>query len=865
MRAARTMPAAAFTTAALTTAAALTTLAVFAAGCAPGKSTLDVTVDSATPLSAVDHLRVALTDAAGKKAMDVTVPVPGGAIPPAVAFALRFPSTVKGKVTLSVDAMPASGAALAGASQDVDIQPSKRSSVAVQLAPGVHATQLAFTVQPSDSAVAASIKPPVQVTLQDADGMPVAADGIAVTLALGDNPPGATLAGTLTAMTAGGVASFADLKLDKVGAGFTLTASADALATATSTAFKVTPPAWVAVNSGLYGGNINRLVVDPKHTATLYAATREGGVWKTVDAGAHWAPASSGLPVGSAISTVAIDPTTTTTLYAMAIDPTASPAAASDGVYKTVDGGTSWARLAASPAAANAPYGHIVVDPSNSQNVTVAASRAINRSTNGGTSFTPLTATITYGPGVRDMAVDSSGTVWIACYGDGIQKIAINVTMFTAVGGTNLPTGHSSCCYYTAVAVEPDASAYVYASIDSAMPNTVRSIDSGTTWTATNAPIVQRFAFGTPSGGTTVRYAISGKTIYSSADGATWMQAGNNTLADSAQALAVVADNSAQYVGSQAGVYKLSGFAWALSNTGMTANPVSALTIDPKSPNTLFAALINAGQVRTTDGGGSWSPPAAAGAIPVTSGVITDIAVDETDNQLVWAAPGFPYRSTDGGATWAQVAGGSASGTAIAAAPSMSGTFYLAGMGNGYKIDAGSSTWMTAGAGLPASSASAALVVHPTSPMTVYDATASGGIYATIDAGATWTARNSGLGSLKTTSLAIDRMTPTKLLAGTADMGLFQSTDGSATWTATGTGLTSMAVSAVVISRSNPMVVYVGTRGAGVFRSGDGGATFVANSAGLPSLYITRLAIDPANPQIVYAGTIDGGVAKTAP
>ena len=117
------------------------------------------------------------------------------------------------------------------------------------------------------------------------------------------------------------------------------------------------------------------------------------------------------------------------------------------------------------------------------------------------------------------MAIDSSGTVWIACYGDGIQRIAINATMFTEMGGTNLPMGHSSCCYYTAVAVEPTADAYIYASIDSATPATVRSINSGGTWVATNAPIVQRFAFGTPAGGTTVRYAVTGTMIFSSTDG----------------------------------------------------------------------------------------------------------------------------------------------------------------------------------------------------------------------------------------------------------------------------------------------------------------------------------------------------------
>src|SRR5207248_834309 len=61
-----------------------------------------------------------------------------------------------------------------------------------------------------------------------------------VTVALGTNPSGGTLAGTTTVTAAGGVATFGTLSVDKVGTGYTLTATAPGLSGATSSAFTVT-------------------------------------------------------------------------------------------------------------------------------------------------------------------------------------------------------------------------------------------------------------------------------------------------------------------------------------------------------------------------------------------------------------------------------------------------------------------------------------------------------------------------------------------------------------------------------------------------------------------------------------------------
>ena len=85
-----------------------------------------------------------------------------------------------------------------------------------------------------------SLAPAVKVGARDQYGNTVTSDALNVTLALGNNPGGATLSGTTSVAMSGGVATFGAVSLDKVGTGYTLVASAPGLTSATSTAFPVT-------------------------------------------------------------------------------------------------------------------------------------------------------------------------------------------------------------------------------------------------------------------------------------------------------------------------------------------------------------------------------------------------------------------------------------------------------------------------------------------------------------------------------------------------------------------------------------------------------------------------------------------------
>jgi len=114
------------------------------------------------------------------------------------------------------------------------------------------AARLVFAAMPASVDAGIAIAPPVTVTAQDSAGNPVTSFTGAVTVAIGTNPGGATLGGTLTRNAVAGVATFDNLSINKSGAAYTLTAAATGLTSATSAAFNVAPGAAtvIAVLSG---------------------------------------------------------------------------------------------------------------------------------------------------------------------------------------------------------------------------------------------------------------------------------------------------------------------------------------------------------------------------------------------------------------------------------------------------------------------------------------------------------------------------------------------------------------------------------------------------------------------------------------
>jgi VCBS repeat-containing protein len=146
------------------------------------------------------------------------------------------------------------------------------------------ATKLTFSQAPVTTSAGTTITPAVQVAIQDAGGNTVTSANSAVTLAIGSNPAGGTLSGTLTVGAVNGVATFSNLSIDRSGNGYTLTAAASGLTGATSPTFDIVP------------GAANRLVFITQPTDRVVGEKFSPGVRVQVqDAGGNPVLAATGM------------------------------------------------------------------------------------------------------------------------------------------------------------------------------------------------------------------------------------------------------------------------------------------------------------------------------------------------------------------------------------------------------------------------------------------------------------------------------------------------------------------------------------------------------------------------------------------
>ncbi|HUG27874.1 MAG TPA: Ig-like domain-containing protein [Gemmatimonadales bacterium] len=162
-----------------------------------------------------------------------------------------------------------------------------RSGSAILLVTARSASRLGFVVQPSNGTAGLALSPPIQVAFQDDGGATATTATGTVTLSFSANPTGATLGGTLTAQAVGGIATFADVRVNRSGQPYSLQAIAQGFAPATSTTFSVAAgaPAALAImtapaGSGASGDPLGQQPVIQLHDAQGNEA-RQAGVTVT--------------------------------------------------------------------------------------------------------------------------------------------------------------------------------------------------------------------------------------------------------------------------------------------------------------------------------------------------------------------------------------------------------------------------------------------------------------------------------------------------------------------------------------------------------------------------------------------------------
>ncbi len=303
------------------------------------------------------------------------------------------------------------------------------------------------------------------------------------------------------------------------------------------------------------------------------------------------------------------------------------------------------------------------------------------------------------------------------------------------------------------------------------------------------------------------------------------------------------------------GVYKSvdGGRHWAEVNEGITNKRINALAVDPRNPKIAYAGYEGEGFYRTTDGGGHW---ARINRMSLHHG--TSIAIDPADSDVLYLGTDKGmFKSTDAGQTVIQLKNGQPEiGTVVN------------------------------------------IVFDPHDRRTLYisrynEKIEDSGVWKSTDAGASWSAVNTGLAGGPKLEMGINRTIDSARLAfglaidpkhsdvvfvGTLGGGVFKTTDGGRHWKPANDGInTGMpsgnSVYSLAVDPRDTDVIYAGSAGGGVFKTTDGGKQWAAYSDGLPAQndhgrlvgVIWALQITPDG-KVLYAGNYGdaNGVYSTA-
>jgi photosystem II stability/assembly factor-like uncharacterized protein len=333
--------------------------------------------------------------------------------------------------------------------------------------------------------------------------------------------------------------------------------------------------------NGVPFGDVHSLTVDPQTPSTLYAGSNGGGLSKSTDSGKTWATLT-GLPTTD-VYRVALDPQTSTTLYVTL----------GNGVSKSVDGGGSWASVNTGLV----PLQPVVLgtDPHDSATL-FAGSASINRTLNGGGSWTPLTSFMSL---VSALVIDpQASTIMYASAGNLYRSADGGMTWAPGIGG---PSGART------IVIDPTDSTIVYA----ANGVLYKSTNSGASWGPLSIA-ASTFALD-PQHPSTLYAAVppvfrpqSPGGIYKSTDaGLTWTK-----LLDVVPT-AIVVDpvTTTTIYAAGTGILKSTdaGLHWSAESDSLDGTSIAALAIDSQAPNVLYAATQQ-GVFRTSDGANVWSP-----------------------------------------------------------------------------------------------------------------------------------------------------------------------------------------------------------------------------------------------------------------